>query len=122
MFKTILQGLVENTPGAKSAILMGCDGIAVDQVHNVSDADVDDNCQTVVVEFAAIVKEVMHTAAMLSVGNLEEITVKCEQMVVILTMLTDEYFVALLLERDGNAAKGRYLLKRDAHLLRTALD
>ena len=120
MLKSILHGLVENTPGAQSAILMGCDGIAVDQVHKLSDAD--DSGQNVVVEFAAIVKEVMHTAAMLSVGNLEEITVKCEQMVVVLTMLTDEYFVALLLERDGNGAKGRYLLKRDAHLLRKALD
>ena len=120
MFKQILQGLVDNTPGAQAAILMGCDGIAVDQV--CSDSAVSESGQAVVVEFAAIVKDVIHTASLLAVGNLEEIAVKCEQMIIVLTMLTDEYFVALLMSRDSNAAKGRYLLRRDAHLLRKALE
>lgn len=120
MFKPILQKLVEQTPGGQTAILMGCDGIAVDHFSVISSPN--DGGQAVVVEFATIVKEVVHTASLLSVGDLEEIAVTCEKLTMVLTMLTPEYFVALLVARDGNAAKGRYLLKRDTHLLRAALE
>lgn len=120
MFKAILKNLVDNTPGAQSAILMGCDGISVD--HFIKDSASEEGGQSVVVEFATVVTEVAHTASLLSVGGLEEIAVKCEKLTILLIMLTDEYFVALLVDRNGNAAKGRYLLRRDANLLRAALD
>ncbi|OEU72082.1 MAG: hypothetical protein BA874_04480 [Desulfuromonadales bacterium C00003068] len=120
MFRPILKNLVEQTPGAQSAILMGCDGIAVD--HFAVNSGAEEGGQSVVVEFAAVVTEVAHTASLLNVGGLEEIAVKCEKLNILLIMLTSEYFVALLVDRDGNAAKGRYLLRRDANLLRTALD
>ncbi len=120
MFRSILQTIVEQTPGAQSAFLMGCDGIAVDS-FTVSGANADGG-QTVVVEFATVVREVAHTADLLSVGGLEEIAIKCENMTIILTMLTAEYFVALLIDSSGVAAKGRYVVRRDAHLLLAALE
>lgn len=119
MFKQILQKIVEQTPGAQLAVLMGCDGIAVAQFAATTGQD---SGQTVVVEFASVVREVAHTVELLSVGALEEITVKCEKVLIVLSMLTAEYFVALVMERDANAGKGRYLLKRDAHLLRAELE
>lgn len=120
MFKDILQNVVEQTPGAKSIILMGCDGIAVDQV-NCAGSIVED-VQNIVVEFAAVVKELLHTTTLLAVGDLDEVTVKCEKLTIVLTMLNSEYFVALLLDDDGHLGKGRYLLKRDAYKLKAALD
>ena len=117
MFKPLLQTIVEQTPGAQSAILMGCDGIAVDSFS----ATAQEGGQSVVVEFATVVREVAHTASLLSVGDLEEITVRCENMTIILTLLTAEYFVALLIGRDGMPSKGRYVVRRDAHLLQAAL-
>jgi len=120
MFKSILQTIVEETPGAQAAILMGCDGIAVDSF--TLQGENSDGSQAVVVEFASVVREVAHTAALLSVGQLEEIAIKCESMTIILTMLTAEYFVALLIQSGGVAAKGRYVVRRDAHLLRSALE
>jgi len=120
MFKPLLQTIVEQTPGAQSAILMGCDGIAVDSF--TANSVLKDGGQSVVVELATVVREVAHTASLLSVGELEEIAVCCENMTIILTLLTAEYFVALLIERDGLPSKGRYVLRRDAHLLRAALD
>lgn len=120
MFKPILKNLVEQTPGAQSAILMGCDGIAVD--HFTLDSGADEGGQSVVVEFATVVTEVAHTVSLLNVGALEEIAVTCEKLNILLITLTNEYFVALLVEREGNAAKGRYLLRRDANRLRAALE
>ncbi|MCD6527540.1 MAG: roadblock/LC7 domain-containing protein [Desulfuromonas sp.] len=120
MFKSFLQNVIEQTPGARSIVLMGCDGIAVDQV-NRAESMVEDT-HNIVVEFAAVVKELIHTTTLLSVGDLEEVTVKCENLTIVITMLNAEYFVALLLDTDGHIGKGRYLLKRDAHKLREALD
>jgi predicted regulator of Ras-like GTPase activity (Roadblock/LC7/MglB family) len=120
MFKQVLQEIVESTPGAQAAVLMGGDGITVEH-FNQSDMSADGG-QSLAVEFATVVKEAAHTVSLLNVGRLDEIAVKCEQMTVIISILTPEYFVALLMEPDGNAGKGRYLLKRDAHKLRTALE
>ena len=39
----------------------------------------------------------------------------------IIHSLTNEYFVALMVERDGNYGQGRYLLMREAPELRQAL-
>lgn len=120
MFRDVLQNILDQTPGARSVILMGCDGIAVDAHYR--DAVPAEETQGVAVEFATVIKELIHTANLLSVGALEEVTVKCDKLVIVLTMLNEDYFVALLFDESGNVGKGRYLLKRDAQALRDALD
>jgi predicted regulator of Ras-like GTPase activity (Roadblock/LC7/MglB family) len=120
MFKKILQNVVEQTPGAQSAVLMGCDGIEVD--HFLASAGSAETDQALVVEFASIIKEISHTVSLLSVGTLEEVTVKCQNMTIVLALLTPEYFVALLVGSGGNTGKGRYLLKRDMPVLREGLE
>jgi len=120
MFKAILQEIVDQTPGATSIVLMGCDGIAVDAVFRQGTAAED--TQAITVEFAAVVKELMHTTQLLSAGTLKEVMVKCEQLTIVLEMLSEEYFVALLFDDEANIGKGRYLLRRDAHKLRKELE
>jgi predicted regulator of Ras-like GTPase activity (Roadblock/LC7/MglB family) len=68
-----------------------------------------------------VLKEIRHTAEILNTGAMEEVSVKTERLMVIIRTLTDEYFIALTLERDGNFGKGRYLLMREAPRLREAL-
>ena len=120
MFKTILQNIVDQTPGATSIVLMGCDGIAVDSVF--CQGSTADRTQAVTVEFATVIKELIHTAQLLSAGSLKEVMVKCEHLTIVLEMLSDEYFVALLFDDDANIGKGRYLLRRDAYKLKQELE
>jgi hypothetical protein len=49
------------------------------------------------------------------------VAIKTEFFYVILHTLTDDYFVALTLARNGNYGQGRYLLMREAGNLRQAL-
>ncbi|MCF6179990.1 MAG: roadblock/LC7 domain-containing protein [Geopsychrobacter sp.] len=118
MFKEILKKMVVDAPGGVGAVLMGYDGIAIDQyLPDMGDIDL----QLVAIEYSNIVKEIRRTAEILGTGSLQEVTIKTERLYVIVHALTDEYFVALTLERDGNLGKGRYLIMRESPALCQAL-
>ncbi|MBN2645155.1 MAG: roadblock/LC7 domain-containing protein [Desulfuromonadaceae bacterium] len=117
MFRQILEKMVNDVPGALSAVLMGNDGIAVEQFPAQST-----DGQSLIVELGNTVKEIHHTTTVLAVGELQEITVQCEKVTFLLLMLNEEYFVAMLLDSPAAAGKGRYVMKRDAGRLRSALD
>jgi len=118
MFGEILQEIVDGTAGAIGAILMGYDGIAIDQHFKESEGN---DLSLVAVEYSNVLKEIRKTAEILNTGVMEEVSVKTERLYVIIRTLNDEYFVALTLKRDGNFGKGRYLLLREAPRLREAL-
>ena len=119
MFKEILQRLVNDCSGGAGAVLMGYDGIAIDEFV-CADAELDANL--VAVEYSNVTKEIRKAAEILEAGALQEVSVKTEQFYVIIYTLTDDYFVALIVRRDGNFGQGRYLLMREAGNLRSALE
>jgi hypothetical protein len=52
---------------------------------------------------------------------MEEISIRTDRFIIIIRMLNDDYFVALIISRDGNFGKGRYLLTREGYHLLEAL-
>jgi predicted regulator of Ras-like GTPase activity (Roadblock/LC7/MglB family) len=118
MFNDILQNIVEGVGGGVGAVIMGYDGIAVDQ-YFIPHEEMD--MQLVAVEYANILKDIRKTAEILDSGALEEVSIRTEMFLVIVRIINDEFFVALSLRRDGNFGKGRYLLLREAPRLREAL-
>lgn len=118
MFNDILRTIVEGAGGGVGAVLMGYDGIAVDQYFRDGDGS---ELQIVAIEYANILKEIKKAAEILNTGAMEEVAIKTEKFHVVLRTLTDEYFVALTLEPGGNFGKGRFLLMREAYPLREAL-
>ncbi|MDX9708175.1 MAG: roadblock/LC7 domain-containing protein [Trichloromonas sp.] len=118
MFNAILHRIVEETPGGIGAVLMGYDGISIEQYFR-PDAGLDLNL--VAVEYANILKEIKKAAEILHLGHMEEVSIRTERFYLLVRMLTDDYFVALTLQGDGNFGKGRYLLLREAGDFREAL-
>lgn len=115
MFSEILQRIVEETGGGIGAVLMGYDGIAIDQFFS-PDEEID--LQMIVVEYSNVLKEIRKTAEILSLGEMEEISIRTDRFIIVIRILNDEYFVALIINRDGNFGKGRYLMSREgANLL-----
>ncbi len=110
MFSDILQRIVEETNGGIGAVLMGYDGIAIDQFFR-PDEQVD--LQMVVVEYSNVLKEIRKTADILSLGEMEEISIRTDRFIIVIRLLNEEYFVAFILDRDGNFGKGRYLMTRE---------
>ena len=118
MFSEILQRIVEETGGGIGAVLMGYDGIAIDQFF-APDEELD--LQMVVVEYSNVLKEIRKTADILSLGDMEEISIRTDRFIIVIRMLNEEYFVALVINRDGNFGKGRYLMTREGFNLIEAL-
>jgi predicted regulator of Ras-like GTPase activity (Roadblock/LC7/MglB family) len=110
MFSEILQRIVQETGGGIGAVLMGYDGIAIDQFFS-PDEELD--LHMVVVEYSNVLKEIRKTAEILSLGDMEEISIRTDRFIIVIRMLNDEYFVALVISRDGNFGKGRYLMTRE---------
>jgi predicted regulator of Ras-like GTPase activity (Roadblock/LC7/MglB family) len=108
MFQDNLKRLVSETEGGVAGLLMGFDGIAVEH-YTAPDGGVD--IQTVGMEFSFILTQVRKAAEILEVGGVQEIAIRCAQLVILIRVVSHDYFVALAIRPDGNFGKGRYLLR-----------
>jgi predicted regulator of Ras-like GTPase activity (Roadblock/LC7/MglB family) len=117
-FRDTLKGLVNNVDGGQGAVMMGYDGIPIDEF--IKD-DVSLDVQVLSVEYATLLKEIKRTIDVLKTGEMEEISITTGLSRVIVRPVSEEFFVVLVLDKDGNFGKGRFLLKRDAPKLAEAL-
>lgn len=109
MLAESLQKIVEQTPGAAGAILMGFDGIAVMQHLAPGCEDVD--IESAAMEFSFRFVELRQAAASLNMGEVTDITIKAEHQAVLCRVLSDEYFVSILLTDPSHLGKGRWVLR-----------
>jgi predicted regulator of Ras-like GTPase activity (Roadblock/LC7/MglB family) len=108
MFQENLKRLVTGTEGGVAGLLMGFDGIAVDS-YSAPGGGVDIN--TVGMEFSFILTQVRKATEILEVGGVSEVTIRCENLTMIIRVVSKEYFLALAIKPEGNFGKGRYLLR-----------
>jgi predicted regulator of Ras-like GTPase activity (Roadblock/LC7/MglB family) len=108
MFQANLKRLVTDTEGAVAGLLMGFDGISVDQYVTPNEGI---DIQTVGMEFSFILTQVRKAAEILEVGAVQEIAIRAAALTILMRVVSVDYFVALALRPDGNFGKGRYLLR-----------
>ncbi len=108
MFRESLQKMVDRVDGGIAGILMGFDGISVDSYTRTDGAA---DIQTVGMELAHVISQIRRAAEALEVGGLREMTMRAENLTVVVHVLNEEYFVACALRPQGNFGKARYLLR-----------
>lgn len=108
MFAETLKKVVDNVEGGIAAVIMGLDGISVDSYIRINDR-IDVN--TVAMEFSFILSQVRKAGESLSVGALEELSVKAQRLLLVCRMITPQYFVAIVMAPEGNFGKARYLVR-----------
>ena len=107
MFKEALQKIVDNVEGGAAGLIMGFDGIAVESYTRQEKLDVN----TVGMEFSFILSQVRKAGDSLAVGNLEELSVKAQRLLLVCRMITAQYFIAIVMAPEGNFGKARYLAR-----------
>lgn len=117
-FKDSLQVLVDNVGGALGAVIMGYDGIPIEDYINEDNAV---DLQLLTAEYAAVLNEVKRTVDVLKSGLLEEVSIITESSSAIARVINNEFFILLVLSKEGNYGKGRYYLRRQAPQLAEAL-
>ena len=118
-FLPLLEEVVRSVDGALACSVMGFDGISVEsfQVDAANDLDV----QSTLVEYAAVLGQVKNAAQLLKTGAVNEVSINSDQVLTIMRLVTEEYFVVLALSARGNYGKGRYVLRVTAPKLKAEL-
>jgi predicted regulator of Ras-like GTPase activity (Roadblock/LC7/MglB family) len=67
--------------------------------------------QLLSVEYATVLKEIKRAVDIIKMGTLEEVSITTTRTCLVVRILNDDLFAALIMSRDGNIGKGRYMLK-----------
>lgn len=102
-----LKNIVDKIPGGKAAILMGFDGISVEQYDGDGGSDI----EAIATEFSFRFIELVKAARSLDLGALTDITIKAEKGTLLVRCISEEFFTVVLLDEGGNFGKGRWVLR-----------
>ena len=110
MFKNLLETIMERTEGSLGALIMGLDGISVEKV--LGDAGAEANLDVAAAEFTSLVRSAQRAGNDTGLGNLKELMISLDQAVVVMRLLSRDYFVVLALNPEGNIGRGRFELRK----------
>lgn len=114
-FNEVVSEIVESVSGGRAAVIMARDGIPIaDYAKSGETLDI----QTVGIEYTNVLDEIKKASEVLQAGKFEELTVNSESLLLVIRLITDEYFIALAMTPEGNYGKGRYLLRLTAPKLK----
>lgn len=116
-FRGILEELGSTVEGFLGVSLIGLDGIAIDSIVRSSDVMLD----SLGAELGSFVKSVRVSSADLNVGSVEQFSLVTDRYITILSAVTTDYFVLLVLDRGGNFGRARYELRKLKFRLRDEL-
>ena len=108
MFKDVLRDVVERTDGGIAGLVMGFDGIPVE---NYIKGDLTVDVESVGMEYSVILSQIIKAARMLEAGEAREVSIQAEKLTTVIRLLNKDYFVALTMSPGGNFGKARFLLR-----------
>jgi len=116
-FRSILRSIVEECGGGLGAVLMGADGIPIEEyvTDRIPEGPLQEDIGSAGIEFSRILDEIRKAADALGGGAVHETVVTLARMSLVFRPIDGETFLALVLSTDGNLGKARYLIRR--HLL-----
>jgi predicted regulator of Ras-like GTPase activity (Roadblock/LC7/MglB family) len=108
MFTEILKQAVENVDGVVGALIVGSDGITVEDYLINSPVD----SQSLGAEYSTLLKDVERASESLGLGVAKEISVISEGCIIVMRRINREYFIVLIMKPEANFGKGRFYLRR----------
>lgn len=106
-FTEVLKEAVERVDGAVSAMIIGADGISVEEYAIEKLVDLTD----LSAEASTMIRDIGLAAENLNLGEAREFSIISDTCGIIMRRINPEYYLALVIKPDGNYGKGRYILK-----------
>ena len=116
MFREVLESIERNVDGTLAISLMGLDGIAIETVNH-GGVQLD----AISAEFGSFLKTVRVSNQELNTGEVEQFSLVTDRYVTFLSAVTSDYFILMILSRDGNYGRARYELRRAKFVLEDEL-
>ena len=108
VFTEHLHRILQTVQGALAVSVIGRDGIAIERLA-VSE---EPNLDLATAQFTDIAKKLQVANAELEAGELREMIQRTERYLVLLTAITSEYFIMMILTSDGSLGRARYELRK----------
>jgi len=109
-FKKVLGNILESTEGAIGVLLMGTDGISVEKVTLPGTGE--DNLDIATTEMTSLVRNAQRTGHNVGFGSLRELVVCLQDATFVIRQMSNEYFIVLALDSEGNIGRGRFELRK----------
>ncbi|NIQ94253.1 MAG: roadblock/LC7 domain-containing protein [Desulfuromonadales bacterium] len=117
-FKRVLSHLLDQVPGAMGAILADWEGEMVDQVARMDDYEL-----KVIGAYKGILLNLTRDALKrLRSASLEEMVITTDQVHTVVSPITDEYFVVLIVRREEILGRALFAIKRCVEELKTEIE
>ena len=117
-FKTLLNRLLEDIPGALGAIIIDWEGEAVDQVTRIGEYDI-----KVLGAHKGIILHLLRDAlARIESGELEEVLIRTGQNKTLIAPLNEDYYLVLTLGPESIAGRAAFKMRRCVAQLRSEFD
>ena len=110
MFKELLESIIERAEGSLGALIMGTDGIAVEKL--LSETGVDLNLDIAAAEFTSLVRSAQRAGNDTGLGGLRELVISLEGAILVMRLLSKDYFIVLAMNPQGNLGRGRFELRK----------
>ncbi|MDH3211600.1 MAG: hypothetical protein OEM05_03855 [Myxococcales bacterium] len=122
-FADPLNEIVKGCGGGIGALLMGGDGIPIEQVvgSTVPTGPLSEDLATAGVEFGRILDDIRKASDALAGGAVHETVVVLSRFTLLFRIVDEDVFVVVVLEPDGNIGKARYLIRRQLSAIRRNL-
>src|SRR5262245_39606412 len=108
VFTERLHKILQTVEGARAVCLIGRDGIAIERLAVTDEPNLD----VATAQFTDIAKKLRIANAELEAGELREMIEATERYLVILSAVTPEYFLMMILSPEGSLGRARYELRK----------
>ncbi len=109
-FLDILKQIVDSFEGCIGGIVIGIDGISVEQYMKES-ANID--FQNIGAEYMNLMKTITDTSRTLGFEEPGQLIIEYQDTTLIVRSINKDYFVILAAKNNGNIGKGRFLLRKN---------
>ena len=116
-FTDSLRRVIHELEEAQGVALVGTDGIVVEEQKRDKALDL----QSLGAEYCSVLKTADKGTSSMDLGSLEELSVQTDKALVLIRRIHEEYFLLLVIRKDGNFGKGRYLMRREGAGLKSEL-
>jgi len=122
-FANILREIVEGCGGGIGAVLMGSDGIPIEQVvaDRVPEGPLAEDIGTAGVEFTRILDEIRKASDALAGGAVAETVIVLSRFSLVFRAIDEDTYLTVVVAPDGNLGKARYLIRRSLLAIRHEL-
>lgn len=117
MFLEQLSQISKRIGGTLALSLVDRDGIPIESVSSNPDIDI----ELLAAELVTQVRNMNESYSELSVGELQQYTVSTDRLTLMVSSVTSDYYLLLVLSRDGNRGRARFELRRARLLLEEEL-